>query len=204
MALDDFTLRVLDVADSHAGGGLTLRSASGVFTCAAFDADNSLVAAGSQSGSVYLWDAQDGSLLAQFSDLHSDIAAITFTFACAADEDENDLAEFPRLVAVAIDGPAMSWALSESDPYPAAPFSAAAGPLVQASFDAKGRWLACAAVNAVTIWKVCGKSPEELGPPLKSEDSIHAIAIDSAGAWCALGHITGEIRVMPVASPSAR
>ncbi len=195
VGLANFTLRL--IANGESGDDSQdqpiLRSVSGAFTCAAFDESGEYVAAGSQRGSVYVWSAANGSLLAQFTQLRTEIAGIRFL-------EPSESVSARRLAAVAADGSAVVWPLNDEKEPSVAPFIAGSSPIAGVSFEPGGNRLACATDRVVRLWDLSGVSPRELVPPLRTDEVIYAVAIDAGMKWCAVGFASGDILMLPVDS----
>ena len=164
-----------------------LRGTSGAFTSAAFSHDGALLAGGSGTGEVYLWDAGTGELLERFDRLRAKVIGIGFD------------GEDHRLVGVTAKGTGVMWDLDSEEPQDK-PFAAGIGDLVAASIDPTGRWLACASTTHVAIMDLTEGAA--IGRPLRVDGGleIRAVAVSPDARWCATGGDGGAVRVEPVAA----
>jgi hypothetical protein len=191
IALDDLTLRIVKLPVDADATPRLLRSGSGTLTSIAIC--NALIAAGSQGGAAYVWNSDDGSTLAHYTDLTGAIAGLS----CGMRDDAATAATPAfHVVAVADDGSGMSWEVDQSATTKF-PFRACQGPVVDTAMNYLP-YLACASANEVHIWSIAPDgSPHEIAT-LHSDDTIYAIALDPKARWCALGHANGDITMMPV------
>lgn len=191
VAFADFTLRILPAVlndEMNRAPPTIVRSATGAFTCAAFDPTGSYIATGSPRGSVIIWSATDEAQVARYNDLaDSQIEVVGF---------------FERIAAVASDGSAVSWAFAIDGDIvrPARSFEVVPSNLSHAAFDANGRWIIGATALETFIWDLTGDAPRQSVEPIRNEEIIHAVAIASTGQWCAMGHANGNIAIRKIAA----
>jgi WD40 repeat protein len=200
---------------------MILRGTTGAFDCITFSLDGSQIAAGANSGDVYIWSAADGAQRARLNQLRGPIAAIGFiapplsyTTSAQSSGFGDDSSSKPqevieqaptRLLAVLQDGGAAIWTWPlPSEPTVTSNWNVLTGssergshPLMDARLDPGARWLACADTNEVRLWDVTVDPPLEMKTAqLKPREAPYAVAIDSIPSWCAVGQINGDITVL--------
>jgi WD40 repeat protein len=184
-ACADLTLRVFEPAGESA---LTLRGTTGEFTCCAFNADGTYLAAGSRRSSTYIWPASPGAAAAspqRLDGLAGEIAAVTF------------LANGERIAAVDVSGQGRVWTLNATDDdTDSLEFRPATDRLVDAAFSVDGRVLACLTSDRVTLWNVDASQPVQIGNPIAITETATTIAVDGSGSRIALGLLNGDARVI--------
>jgi WD40 repeat protein len=191
---------ILRVVRTNGGRTQNLRGTTGVFTSCAFSPDGTLLAAGSERGTVYVWElsatSAEPAQRYQSQDLAGRVAAIAFT------------PDGHRLTAVAADGRAMMWRVADdpaaaNDQAPAAvSFVAGAGgsELAATAFDPTGARLVCLAGQTLMLWDLSVMPPVLLASPMVMKESLSAAAVDPTGRWWAGAAANGEIQVNPVPS----
>ncbi len=190
LACGDMTIRVLHRGEEEAQELYTLRGTSGAFRCLAFDSAGGLLAAGTDAGAVYLWDAETAELISRYDDLREKTVGI-----CFGDEDE-------RLIGITESGAAMSWAIYEGEEADRA-FAATIDDLVAIEFDATGRLAVCASKKSATILDL--STGKVIGTPLLPAWGriFMSAAVSSDGRYCALSENGGRLRVIKIPEPPA-
>jgi len=94
---DDLAVHVRDIGVGSESR--LLRSSRGQLQCVAFSSDGNVLAAGSEQGSVFIWDPRTGELLTRLDDLQSPAIGVTFN------------ATGDRVIAVSEDGSMAMWQL---------------------------------------------------------------------------------------------
>jgi len=176
---DDLTVRIVAVDGEHS---IAARGTTGGFDAADFDDPGRRVAAGSDRGVVYLFDAADGAVLRRFEDLADPIRLLRFL-----DDDRSLLAVDER-------GNAAIWLL-ESEEAPQR-FAMCAGRVAALAVDPSGRWLGCAARREVRLRELAGDGTIEL--PLEEDLFVSALAVGPEARWVAVGDTGGRIHMIPV------
>jgi WD40 repeat protein/tRNA A-37 threonylcarbamoyl transferase component Bud32 len=179
---DDLTIRIVAVDGERS---IAARGTTGGFDAAAFNGDGRRLAAGSDGGVVYLFDAADGSVLRRFEDLADPIRLLRF------------IGEDASLLAVDERGNAAIWPLDSAE-MPQR-FAMCAGRVAALAIDPAGRWLGCAARREVRLRDLAGEATIDL--PLDEDLFIAALAIGPEARWVAVGDTGGRIHVMPASPP---
>lgn len=202
VGLDDLTLGVYPIAPAGQAPArdLVMRSSTGAITALAFGGNRRWIAGGSQSGTVYLWNADDGSVIERFTDIRGRIATMGFASVWRR-VDEHTLEVIPRLVAVGGNGAAVTWPVEANDEVAPVVFPACGGETMSATLDPTGRWLACGTMTQASIWNMQRPLEPRQVSALPSDQTIYAIAIDPDGQWCAMGYANGDIRLIPTGAP---
>jgi serine/threonine protein kinase len=197
VGLDDLTLQVFSIRADASPPALLMRSTTGAITNVSFSANQRWIAGGSQSGTVYQWNADDGTVLNRFTDLRQRV--ITAGFASVWRRiDEHTLETIPRLLGVSTDGSAATWPVEANDDLSPVLIPAFPNETALATLDPTGRWLICAGRNEALIWNLQRSLEPRQITSVTSDDVIYAITIDPEGAWCAMGFANGDIRLSPL------
>ncbi len=175
----------------------TIRSSTGPFRCIAFGSSaTAACAAGTERGTIVVWDGKPGSAPQRLPGLKSAVIALALI----------DAGGTQRLIAVADDGGAMVWSASKggaggaAGSWSGAPFRAADKPIVVAVFSPNGAHLAVATADGAQVWTIGDSpaAPQRVGNIIKTEDTPTAVAITDTGDRVALGMLDGDVRVIAV------
>jgi WD40 repeat protein len=202
IALNDITLRIYRVSSDGMEPVHTLRGVSGAFTAISFSPDGARIIAGSKAGVVNVWNVADGSHLAQFDELKTEIVAVGYAPSEKKGDSAADSAAVveltERIIALDLDGMGMSWPLLSNDVRDREPFRGGRTPIADATLSDDHRWLVVASGNEIKVWDAHAVPPMQVGSAMVRDDAVFAVAVNAAGDRIAIGQAGGDVIVMPV------
>ncbi|MCZ6837463.1 MAG: serine/threonine-protein kinase [Planctomycetota bacterium] len=175
---EDLTMRIMDL---QTGQQTVARGTTGHFGATAFNASGQL-AAGSDGGTVYLFDASDGTVQARLDTLGDSIVAVRY------------LEEDTKLIAIDQGGNAAVWLLDSAEPPQR--FLMCGGRMTALAFDPKGLVLACSTRREARVRDLL--TGETIEIELDENLFISALAIDPNRQWLAIGDTGGRIHMIPI------
>lgn len=225
VASNDMTIRLMDIAvDANAQQATVLRSTTGAFNALALHSDGTLLAGGTQGGTLSVWMMESSpqshtrnapQLLRRFHVRADSEAVRCVAFAQLQSEAAGEghvplssASDSTSLHVVAITSSetrstALLYALSaehdsssesDSNSSLARSFELADSPVGDIAIGASR--LAVIGAGSVRVWDLLQGEP--IGPALHSDDTPRAVAIDAAGRWCAIGESDGDIHLAPL------
>ena len=197
VGLDDLTVHVVGVDAAATSSAITMRSAGGMITSLAFSHDQRWLIGGSMSGTVYIWNPDDGVLLHRYTDLRKPVRHAAFASVWLR-LDEHTLQTILRPIAIDAEGVAVTWPIENNDQIEPVVIPASVGPLADATLDPTGAWLACGSGSEARIWNVQRPLEPSQVAWLDCEETIYAITIDPTGSLCVVGYANGDLRLFPV------